>query len=117
MILEFINILKHFYAFLCPICYFNLTFIFRSGLNGESASDCTLCNVGKYCEGTNNTESTGICAPGYYCGRGNYLQTPNNSSDSGICPLGKYCLYGIQRNCDNGRLNLIYKSFFWQLIT
>ena len=72
-------------------------FLFCSVVTGgEAESDCTLCNLGHYCNGTGRTEVSGPCAPGYFCLRGAKIPKPNNDSTGGICPRGSFCEAGKQ---------------------
>ena len=63
---------------------------------GGAQSDCQLCDLGHYCNGTGKTDVTDVCAPGYHCLRGAKIPKPNNDSTGGICPRGHFCAAGGQ---------------------
>ena len=72
-------------------------FLFCSKVTGgQAVDDCTLCDLGHYCNGTGRTEVFGLCAPGYFCLRGARIPKPNNDSTGGICPRGSFCEAGKQ---------------------
>ena len=90
-----------------------------------AAQDCTPCDAGMYCQGTNLTQPTDVCSPGYYCISGvdkpdplmiDENQCPTNSVHpiiGHICPLGHFCEAGTvypegkkdQRSFNKEKLN------------
>ena len=50
-------------------------------------TQCIDCTAGEYCAGTGNTNSTGPCAPSYYCPAGEQTDTPSVYN----CTIGHYC--------------------------
>ena len=94
----------------CPIG----TYSSQYGLS--SASECTLCDGGMYCDSPHLTEPTGDCLGGHFCTFGNYLSNPSPESNltysmfeflGGICPPGTYCPNGtdIPLPCPEGTFN------------
>ena len=61
----------------------------RNARFGEKESDCSPCDPGQFCAGTNNTASTGPCSAGYYCPQDAKISSdrPNGFE----CPPGFFC--------------------------
>lgn len=71
------------------------------------AKECTPCDGGKVCRGTNLTAPNDVCAPGYFCSSGIDSTTPYMTNLTqcpllefpiipygGPCPIGTYCEQG-----------------------
>ena len=77
-----------------------------SGLSEER--ECTPCDAGLFCRGTNLTKPSGQCREGYYCVRGAAVPNPYMTSLTycpahfahvtigDICPMGHYCTEGSE---------------------
>jgi hypothetical protein len=73
-----------------------------------SSGQCTTCDIGSYCSGSNLTKVTGPCNAGYFCAGGSVLAAPSGTyPGSGPCPSGHYCLIGTlgPTLCDPGTYN------------
>ena len=76
----------------------------RSVTSGETENECTLCDLGHYCNGTGRTGVASLCDAGYFCKRGARIPKPNNDSTGGACPRGSFCVAGQQPElCAQGR--------------
>ncbi|RUS80256.1 hypothetical protein EGW08_011985, partial [Elysia chlorotica] len=76
-----------------------------SSLGNSNASDCELCNPGRYC--TPNSSMSGVslpCDAGFICLTGSSLANPTDNVMGYICPYGHYCLTGavVETPCDKG---------------
>ena len=71
-----------------------------------SASNCTQCDGGEYCDSFNATAPTGFCTAGYFCTIGSDSPTPDEgfSGTAGPCPAGFYCEVGsiVPTPCPEG---------------
>ena len=89
-------------------------FFYSQENSGESVSDCKLCDLGHYCNGTGRTSFSDVCDPGYFCQRGANLPKPNNDSTGGICPKGHFCEAGKQpQECGPGKTSTVQYSSKW----
>lgn len=57
---------------------------------GKTVDDCTVCDAGMYCAGTNLTAPSGICGEGYYCPSDAAIRSPQPTNYQ--CPKGYFCL-------------------------
>nr|XP_054760935.1 neurogenic locus notch homolog protein 3-like [Lytechinus pictus] len=92
---------EHAYQYPCP------KGTYRPNENGQTLSDCTICDPGKYCAYEGNTTVTGDCDEGYFCIQGAWTDQPmdfDNYTDGdclcpslstgGRCQPGYYCPRG-----------------------
>nr|XP_054760934.1 uncharacterized protein LOC129267226 [Lytechinus pictus] len=92
---------EHAYQYPCP------KGTYRPDENGQTLSDCTICDSGKYCAYEGNTTVTGDCDEGYFCIQGAWTAKPmdfDNYTDGdclcpslstgGRCQPGYYCPRG-----------------------
>jgi hypothetical protein len=96
--LDGLNLIQCPAGFYCPSGTGNVwkscpygTYSTNPGL--ASASQCTRCSGGYYCNQYNASQATGPCAAGYYCTDGSDTPTPdlNATGNAGPCPAGYYC--------------------------
>ena len=62
-------------------------------------TDCTNCDVGKYCTAYAQTATTGNCATGFYCLGKTRFSTPVNDVEGKKCTAGEICVSGVKQNC------------------
>lgn len=74
------------------------TFSTATGLS--SASQCTPCTPGQYCESAGAATTTGPCKAGFVCGSGSSTPAPwgavwsSTGPVNGRCPVGHFCPQG-----------------------
>lgn len=72
--------------FPCPIGSYNAV------TNLKNSSQCTACTPGAYCEAEGQTNITGFCDPGYFCGGGSSVANPFTESAFEISYSGETCI-------------------------
>ncbi|CAM9191532.1 unnamed protein product, partial [Ectocarpus fasciculatus] len=75
--------------FPCPIGSYNAV------TNLKNSSQCTACTPGAYCEAEGQTNITGFCDPGYFCGGGSSVANPFTESAFEISNRWSICIYEI----------------------
>ncbi|KAK3531185.1 hypothetical protein QTP70_015143 [Hemibagrus guttatus] len=68
------------------------TYSSRPGL--REASECTLCDGGRYCTGVGKTKPSGNCEGGFFCKQQSVSATPFDGTTGGLCPAGSFCSPG-----------------------
>ena len=104
---------------------------YNSIAGGETISDCTSCDDGKFCpeSGMVMANSSYICEDGFNCrqmtnGTNNRIMAPRPKDH--ICPIGSSCQIGLSIQCDNTDVSLytgsvktnlnLYHTFFGEII-
>jgi hypothetical protein len=68
---------------------------YSSNTRLTSASDCTSCLAGKFCNAPGLTFPNGTCAAGFYCPTGSMdAKGMTSSAYDNRCPTGSYCPAG-----------------------
>ena len=106
-----------FSSFVCPRGYYcpestaqQYDFPCPSGTYGRitalaTASQCTDCLSGHYCQEPGRSNVGPLCSAGFYCiGRAN-SSTPTDGVTGDRCPAGHYCVEGVSvpTECPRGR--------------
>lgn len=77
-----------FHPYLCPSGRYS------NGTGLKSATECTKCRAGWFCDDKGMTSPKGKCDPGYFCPEG------QNVSNAFPCPVGKHCPEGSPEPSD-----------------
>lgn len=72
--------------FPCPIGTYS------AAMNLKNASSCTPCSPGAYCDTEGQTDITGFCDAGYFCGGGSSVANPFTQNGFLISYSGETCI-------------------------
>lgn len=72
--------------FPCPVGTFS------AATKLKSATECTPCSPGSFCETEGQTNTTGLCDAGYYCGGGSATANPFVEGSFSISYSGETCV-------------------------
>ncbi|KAF8822661.1 GCC2 and GCC3 domain-containing protein, partial [Cardiosporidium cionae] len=81
----------------CPLGTFSNT------ISAISASTCSLCTFGMFCNTTGLTKPSGMCSEGFFCPNGSVSPMPHGS----ICTAGSFCPEGSSSmtSCPKGTVS------------